>query len=47
MDDLRDLLDQHGTAEPAQGETGVRWAYEVMAPAVAGAVLLAILLATG
>lgn len=47
MDDLRDLLDQHGTAEPAQGETGVRWAYEVMAPAAAGAVLLAILLATG
>ncbi len=47
MDDLRELLDQHGTAEPAQGEVGVRWAYEVVAPALAGAVLLAILLATG
>ncbi|MDN3262688.1 PH domain-containing protein [Streptomyces sp. CSDS2] len=47
MDDLRDLLEQHGAAETAQGEAGVRWAYEVMAPAVAGAVLLAILLVTG
>ncbi|MGW1597079.1 PH domain-containing protein [Streptomyces sp. NPDC002343] len=47
MDDLRALLEQHGETEPAQGEVTVRWAYEVAAPAVAGAVLLAILLATG
>ncbi|MEU0003005.1 PH domain-containing protein [Streptomyces sp. NPDC006314] len=47
MDDLRDLLERRGEAETAQGETTVRWAYEVVAPAVAGAVLLAILLATG
>lgn len=47
MDDLRDLLERRGEAEAAQGETTVRWAYEVAAPAVAGAVLLAILLIVG
>ncbi|MGW1909526.1 PH domain-containing protein [Streptomyces sp. NPDC002076] len=47
MDELRDLLDRRGEAEPAQGEVTVRWAYEVIAPALAGAVLLLILLATG
>ncbi|MFE4965032.1 PH domain-containing protein [Streptomyces sp. NPDC056660] len=47
MDELRQLLEQRGKAESAQGEITVRWAYEVMAPAVAGAVLLAILLAVG
>ncbi|WP_251094668.1 PH domain-containing protein [Streptomyces sp. Caat 7-52] len=46
MDDLRELLETRGEAEPAQGEVTVRWAYEVAAPAVAGAALLAILLAT-
>ncbi|MET7479708.1 PH domain-containing protein [Streptomyces sp. NPDC005648] len=34
-------------AESARGEVTVRWAYEVVGPALAGAVLLAILLATG
>ncbi|MFE6623536.1 PH domain-containing protein [Streptomyces sp. NPDC008086] len=47
MDDLRELLENHGEAEPAQGEVTVRWAYEVMGPAIAGAVLLLILLAVG
>ncbi|MFF9767054.1 PH domain-containing protein [Streptomyces sp. NPDC014636] len=47
MDDLRELLERSGEAESAQGEATVRWAYEVAAPAVAGAVLLAILLAVG
>ncbi|MFE2882583.1 PH domain-containing protein [Streptomyces graminifolii] len=47
MTDLRELLEGRAEAEPAQGEVTVRWAYEVIAPAVAGAVLLAILLATG
>ncbi|MER5518848.1 PH domain-containing protein [Streptomyces sp. NPDC002763] len=47
MDELRQLLEQRGKAESAQGEITVRWAYEVVAPAVAGAVLLAILLAVG
>ncbi|MEV5877144.1 PH domain-containing protein [Streptomyces sp. NPDC052101] len=47
MDELRETLERRGTAESAQGEVTVRWAYEVIAPAAAGAVLLAILLATG
>ncbi|MET7680244.1 PH domain-containing protein [Streptomyces sp. NPDC005423] len=47
MDDLRETLERREGAEPAQGEVTVRWAYEVIAPAVAGAVLLVILLAMG
>ncbi|MFF4956737.1 PH domain-containing protein [Streptomyces sp. NPDC001222] len=47
MDDLRELAEAHQNSERAQGEPAVRWAYEVIAPAVAGAVLLAILLAIG
>ncbi|MEW2303757.1 PH domain-containing protein [Streptomyces sp. NPDC006655] len=47
MDDLRELLESRQAAESAQGDVTVRWAYEVAAPAVAGAVLLAILLAVG
>ncbi|MGW2489587.1 PH domain-containing protein [Streptomyces sp. NPDC001606] len=47
MDDLRELLDRRGEAEQAQGEITVRWAYEVLAPVIAGAVLLGILLALG
>ncbi|AOR32443.1 hypothetical protein BFF78_16450 [Streptomyces fodineus] len=46
MDELRELLQRRGDAETAQGEVTVRWAYEVIAPTLAGAVLLAILLAT-
>ncbi|MEW1779066.1 PH domain-containing protein [Streptomyces sp. NPDC086777] len=44
MDDLREMLESRESAESAQGEVTVRWAYEVVAPVVAGAVLLAILL---
>ncbi|MFF5535055.1 PH domain-containing protein [Streptomyces cinerochromogenes] len=47
VDDLRELLEHRGEAESAQGEVSVRWAYEVIAPAVAGAVLLVILVALG
>lgn len=47
MDDLRDLLDRCGNEEPTQGGTTIRWAYEVAAPTLAGAVLLVILLVTG
>ncbi|QJS10299.1 PH domain-containing protein [Streptomyces argyrophyllae] len=47
MADLGEMLERRGQAESAQGEITVRWAYEVAAPAVAGAVLLAILLAVG
>ena len=34
-------------AESAQGEVTVRWAYELIGPAVAGAVLLVSLLVVG
>ncbi|ARP71974.1 hypothetical protein LK07_21890 [Streptomyces pluripotens] len=47
MYDLRELLEQRAGAETAQGGTTVRWAYEVVAPTVVGAVLLAVLLAVG
>lgn len=47
MDELRELLETHGQAETAQGEVTVRWAYEIAGPALAGAVLLAILVAMG
>ncbi|MFF4487088.1 PH domain-containing protein [Streptomyces sp. NPDC001544] len=47
MDELRGLLEDREQAETAQGEVTVRWAYEIAAPAVAGAILLAILRATG
>ncbi|MGW3498568.1 PH domain-containing protein [Streptomyces sp. NPDC001020] len=47
MDDLRELAEMHEKAERAQGEPTVRWAYEVVGPAVAGAVVLAILMAAG
>ncbi|MFF9086834.1 PH domain-containing protein [Streptomyces sp. NPDC014991] len=47
MDQLNELRDRRCEADEAQGEPTVRWAYEVAAPAVAGAVLLAILLVVG
>ncbi|GGN90981.1 membrane protein [Streptomyces albiflavescens] len=47
MDDLRELQEARAATEGAQGEVSVRWAYEVMGPAAAGAILLAILLAVG
>lgn len=47
MDDLRELMERRETEKSAQGEVVVRWAYEVLAPAAAGAVLLAILLTAG
>ncbi|MFB7928858.1 MULTISPECIES: PH domain-containing protein [Streptomyces] len=47
MDELRGLHEERHGAEAAQGEVTVRWAYEVVGPAVAGAVLVAILLAVG
>ncbi|MFE5403397.1 PH domain-containing protein [Streptomyces sp. NPDC004596] len=45
--DLRATAESRGPARTAQGEVTVRWAYEVIAPAAAGAVLLAVLLAVG
>ncbi|MBJ3808747.1 PH domain-containing protein [Streptomyces flavofungini] len=47
MDDLREIAERRENAEAAQGEPVVRWAYEILAPSVAGAVLLAVLLAVG
>ncbi len=47
MDDLRQLMEAGEKAESAQGEVTVRWAYELIGPAVAGAVLLVILLVVG
>ncbi|MFF3871808.1 PH domain-containing protein [Streptomyces sp. NPDC001978] len=47
MDDLRETLARREHEKSAQGEVTVRWAYEVVAPVVAGAVLVAILLAIG
>ncbi|MCT4357802.1 PH domain-containing protein [Streptomyces sp. Je 1-79] len=45
--DLRELAERCATRPEAQGEPRVRWAYEILAPAAAGLVLLVILLATG
>ncbi len=47
MDDLRELAETHAHAPSAQGEPEIRWCYEVVAPAVAGLVLLAVLLGIG
>lgn len=42
--DLRELAESHADREGAQGEPEVRWAFEVIAPTLAGAVLLVIML---
>ncbi|GGT43648.1 PH domain-containing protein [Streptomyces chromofuscus] len=47
MHDLRLTLEAREKARTAQGEVTVRWAYEIAGPAVAGAVLLVILLVAG
>ncbi|WP_041821425.1 PH domain-containing protein [Streptomyces davaonensis] len=47
MDDLRALMEAREKAESAQGDVTVRWAYELIGPAVAGAVLLVVLLVVG
>ncbi|MEU1482150.1 PH domain-containing protein [Streptomyces sp. NPDC001668] len=47
IDELRELLEARGEAKTSQGEVSVRWAYEIVGPAVAGAVLLVILAAVG
>ncbi|MEU1182097.1 PH domain-containing protein [Streptomyces sp. NPDC005820] len=47
MDELRNLWEGREKAESAQGEVTVRWAWEILGPAAAGAVVLAILLAVG
>ncbi|WP_329412992.1 PH domain-containing protein [Streptomyces sp. NBC_00704] len=47
MEDLRELWEAREKDESAQGEVSVRWAWEILGPAAAGAVVLAILVATG
>ena len=47
MEDLRDLWEAREKDESAQGEVSVRWAWEILGPAAAGAVVLAILIAVG
>ncbi|MDX3071990.1 PH domain-containing protein [Streptomyces sp. NPDC088354] len=45
--ELRELAEKNAGRDTAQGEVTVRWAYEVIAPAAAGAIALVVLLATG
>ncbi|MET9493306.1 PH domain-containing protein [Streptomyces sp. NPDC006552] len=47
MDELRELHASRAQTPAAQGEPAVRWAYEIIVPAVAGAVLLGVLIALG
>ncbi|MFE7816338.1 PH domain-containing protein [Streptomyces sp. NPDC057433] len=47
MDELRELHERNAGEAHAQGEASVRWAYEIIAPSLAGAVLLAVLLTLG
>ncbi|MFD7260939.1 PH domain-containing protein [Streptomyces sp. NPDC059874] len=45
VDELRELAERGAARAGAQGSVRVHWSYEVIAPAVAGAVLLIVLLA--
>lgn len=45
VDELQELAERGAAREGAQGPVKVRWSYEVIAPAAAGAVLLIVLLA--
>ncbi|MFD4572261.1 PH domain-containing protein [Streptomyces sp. NPDC058417] len=47
MDELRDTWERRHEEAAAQGEVTVRWAWEIVGPAAAGAVVLLILLAVG
>ncbi|MFJ8183357.1 PH domain-containing protein [Streptomyces sp. NPDC096105] len=47
MDELRELHERRQEEAGAQGEVTVRWAYEIIAPAAAGAVLLGVLWGLG
>ena len=45
--DLRDQAERCGGLPGAQGEIQVRWAYEILAPSLAGLVVMIVLLAIG
>lgn len=47
IDELRELAERGALRETAQGGPVVRWAYEVIAPAVLGAVAVLVLLVVG
>ncbi|MER5868976.1 PH domain-containing protein [Streptomyces sp. NPDC002044] len=47
VDELRELAERGASRAGAQGGVRVQWSYEVIVPAVAGAVLLAVLLVAG
>ncbi|MCP3818974.1 PH domain-containing protein [Streptomyces sp. A3M-1-3] len=47
VEELNGLAERCAARPTAQGTPSVRWAYEIIAPSVAGAVVLAVLLATG
>ncbi|MFJ6794737.1 PH domain-containing protein [Streptomyces sp. NPDC091268] len=47
VDELRELRDRCAQRAGAQGGVVVRWSYEIIAPALAGALLAIVLLATG
>jgi Bacterial PH domain len=45
MEDLRRLAERHAANEGAKDEITIRWAYEIIVPAAAGAIIFAVLLA--
>ncbi|MEE1756219.1 PH domain-containing protein [Streptomyces sp. SP18CS02] len=47
MADLRELAERGAARPTAQGDPRVRWAYEIIAPALAGLIALAVLVVTG
>ncbi|WP_406104423.1 PH domain-containing protein [Streptomyces sp. NBC_01003] len=47
LDEIRELARDHADKPSAQGEPSIRWAYEIVAPVVVGAVLMAVLIVIG
>ncbi|MET7516084.1 PH domain-containing protein [Streptomyces sp. NPDC005480] len=47
LDEIRELARDHADRPSAQGEPSIRWAYEIVVPAVVGAVLMAVLVVIG
>ncbi|WP_327304961.1 PH domain-containing protein [Streptomyces sp. NBC_01298] len=47
VEDLRELQERGASRPGAQGPVKVSWSYEIIAPAVVGALILIVLLATG
>ncbi|MGW6404869.1 PH domain-containing protein [Streptomyces sp. NPDC055134] len=47
LDEIRELARDRADKPSAQGEPSIRWAYEIVAPVVVGAVLMAVLVVIG